>query len=485
MARVNVTLSESPGANSGVSTNVGTLFAAGVTDQGVTTPFFCQSMTDYINQYGPRSTASADMYDTANYFFGNGGAQGYFIRLSDDTATTATLTLEDSVPAATLTVSALTPGVGGNSIHIEVTSTDLLVLDADGDVLETWPYTSGSNADLIGVDSRYVTIAQVGSKTTAPAVIASTPLAGGADASDITDATAVAALAGFGADLGPGVVTLPGRTSSTAVVGLFNHALDNNRFAVGEQADAVSSAAAISALDALDIPVASQKAGIVVQGRPVVSGTDGANTTIPASGAVAATIARAAASGTNPTPAFAAFPLDGLVGFTTGQNISQIYPSGVSWTQDDVDAMAEAGLCAFAYKLSGVLCLNEFVTPDTDDAVFFEGTAWIGAMMLVSQCQAVGENYEGAKIDGQGLVLTALHGDLSAIVTTLWTNGVLYGDTADDAASINTGPPVNTPATAQAGELNAQLAAKIAPYADQVTINISILSLTQTIGSSS
>lgn len=485
MARVTVTLSESPGANSGVPTSVGTLFAAGVTDQGVTTPVLCQSMTDYTNQYGPRSTTSSDLYDTANYFFANGGSQAYFIRVSDDTATSASLTLEDTTPAATLTVTALTPGTDGNDLYVQVTSTDLLIEDGSGDVLETWPYADSSNAELIGVESAYVTIAQVGSKTTAPAVISATALAGGADASDITDANAVSALAGFTADLGPGVVTLPGRTSATAVVGLFEHALNNNRFAVGEQADASTSAAAIAALDALDIPVEAQKSGIVVQGRPVVYGTGGVNTTIPASGAVAAVIAQAAATGTNPVPAFSAFPLNGLVGFTTGQNISQIYPTGVNWTQDDINAMADAGLCAFAYKLSGVLCLNEFVTPDTNDDVFFEGTAWIGAMMLVAQCQALGEKYEGAKIDGQGLVLTALHGDLSTIVTNLWTDGVLYGDSADDAASITTGAPVNTATTAEAGQLNAQLAAKIAPYADAVTFDLSILSLTQTVGSGS
>lgn len=484
MARVNVTLTESPGANSGVSTNVGTLFAAGVMDQGVTTPVGCQSMTDYTNQYGPRSTVSAAMYDTANYFFANGGTQAYFIRVSDDTATTASLTLEDATPAGTVIVSALTPGVAGNDIYVTVTDDAVVIEDSSGDVLESWPF-SGTNAALLDVASAYVTFTQVGAVTLPPAEKAPTALSGGADSTDITDADAVAALAGFPPELGPGPVALPGRTSATAVVGLFEHGLANNRFAIGEQADAGTSASAIAALNALDIPAEAQKAGIVVQGRPVIYGTGGVATTIPASGAVAAAIAQAAATGENPVPAFSAYPLAGLVGFTTGQNISQIYPQGVNWVQGDVDAMTAAGLCAFGYKLSGALCLNEFVTPNTEDDIFWEGTAWIGCMMLVSQCQAVAEKYEGAKIDGQSLATTALHGDISTIVTNLWTDNVLYGDSADDAASINTGSPVNTAATAQAGQLNVQIAAKIAPYADAVDIGISILSLTQTVGASS
>jgi hypothetical protein len=485
MAQVNVTLTESPVASSGPSTNVGTLFAVGATDQGPSTPVFCQSLTAYTNTYGPRSTLSAPLFDTAEYFFANGGSDAYFQRVTDGTATSAAHTLMDAASHPTVVVTALTPGVDGNQIFVQVTSTAVEIEDSAGDILETWPF-SGTNAALLSAQSDYVTFTQsagTGFTTAIPAVISAVALSGGADATDLTDASFAGALANFGPQLGPGTVCIPGKTGATEAVAIFEHALNNNRFAVVEQATASTSAGAISALTGLALPAPSTKAGIVVQGAPIVITASGATKTIPASAAVAANRAAVAATGTNDAAAFSNGILgSNVVGFTTA--FANVASYGTVWSQADANAMADAGLCFFGNEY-GTFCLDEFVTPDTSDSIFFEATSWAGAMILVANAQAIGFRYKGITIDGQGLAANSLHKDLSAIVQNLFAANVLYGDTADDAASINTGSPVNTPATAQAGQLNANIAARLSQYADQINIAIDVVSLTQSVGTSS
>lgn len=490
MGQVIVNLTESPVAHGGPSTNVGAAFFAVATDQGPSTPVLCQSLTDYTNAYGPRSTLSAPGYDTAESFFNAGGAEATFVRVTDETATSATLTLMDGSSHPTVTLTALSPGVDGNGIHVAVVGTELEIWangsDTSGSPDEVWPF-SGTNAELLGIDSAFVTTAQAaggGFTTAIPASLSLNALSSGADASDLSATSYAAALASFGPQMGPGTVAVPGQTNSTVAIALFEHAAANDRFAVVENGTHSTSSAAVSALSGLAIPSQVAKAGIVIEGSPIVAVAGGATKTIPASGPIAALRAQVAATGSNAAPAFATNGglASNVVGFTSAYAQDATY--GTVWTQGDANSMKDAGLCYFGNEY-GVLCLDEFVTPDTTDDVFDQGTAWAAAMMIVSQSQAIGNRYKGITIDGQGLAANALHKDLAAMVQALWTANVLFGDTANDAASINTGSPVNTAATAQAGELNADLAVLLSPYADEITISISVLSLTQTVGSSS
>lgn len=489
MSRVNVTLTENPLARTGVSTDVGAFFAVVQTDEGPTTVVKCNSLTDVTNTYGAWSTTNAIAYNAAAGFFStNAGSPAFLVRCSDVTAASATLTLNDASSHPTVTITALTPGVDGNEIHVEVSGLDVLILDASGDVLETHPFVT-NNSELLAASSAYVTFIQAtgsGHTSAVPATLASTALSGGANPSDINDAALVASLASFTPEMGPGTVSIPGGTSSTIAQGVFAHALANNRFAVVEQADATTSTSAISALTALDIPTSASKAGVVVQGSPIfpVNGTTGR--VYPASGVVAGLRDRATAGGSNPPPAFSNGQLPLALGFTTAfNNVNNTTdPAYVgTFAQADADAMTAAGLCFFGWDPNP--CLDEFVTPDVDDDIFFQGTAWSAAMILVSQCQSVGQQFKGVIIDGQNSATTAFHSALNVVIQNMFTNNVLFGDNVNDAASIATGPPVNTPATAAAGELNADIAAKFAPYADQVNISILVNSLTQSVGASS
>lgn len=126
--QLNVVTNESSGSG-GIPTGTGTVFVAGVTDAGPppTSPGYvkCQSMTDFINSYGPRSSTSATIYDFLDDFFQEGGQSGkaaYVTRVTDNSATTAALTLNDAGSEPTVTVSALTAGLEGNDTFVTATT---------------------------------------------------------------------------------------------------------------------------------------------------------------------------------------------------------------------------------------------------------------------------------------------------------------------------------------------------------------------------
>jgi hypothetical protein len=492
MPSVNITVAESVVGSAAAAASTGSLFIPVASDQGPTGGFtLCRQLTDYTNTFGPRSSTSATAYDVLDEFYGDGGAVAYVTRVSDTTATKAALTLLDATGKPTVTVTALTAGTDGNALEAQVTVSGgqftVEIENASGNLDQHGPYTTQAAllADTSSAEVAFTQATGTGNTTAQPVAIGATPLTGGANASDLTDASFVSALANFPKVLGPGTVLIPGRTSAAIAQGVAAHAIANNRFFVVDQADASTSASSVAAAAALAIPASEAKAGIVVQGSLVLPPVPGstANRTVPGSAAVAALRAQVSASGNdNQAPAGVNFQLNRPIGFTTAFGVGTGLPGAVVWNEGDAGAFTSGGVCFFD-SMFGVNCLGEYVTLATSDAIFSQANAWTTVMQLVSECQLVGASFEFAPIID--ITLTALHGALASIVQTMFAAGALYGQSADDAASILTGAPVNNAATAQAKQLNAQIAVKLAPYADAINIAINVLSLTQSVGASS
>src|ERR1700752_3881628 len=117
-------------SSGGVPTGTGAAFVAGVTDAGPppTGPLYvrCNNIQDFVNNFGPRSSTSATMYDWLDELFhdGGAGALAYVTRVTDSTATSAALTLNDGLPSPkpTVVVTALTAGLEGNYTFATVTA---------------------------------------------------------------------------------------------------------------------------------------------------------------------------------------------------------------------------------------------------------------------------------------------------------------------------------------------------------------------------
>jgi hypothetical protein len=124
-----VTSNEISGSGTGIPTGTGSVFVAGVTDAGPPAgPLYykVQSLAQFVSAFGPRSSSSAVVYDFLSELFQDGGQSpsAYVTRVTDSTATTATLTLNDgqSAPKPTVLVSALTPGTEGSLTAVSVTT---------------------------------------------------------------------------------------------------------------------------------------------------------------------------------------------------------------------------------------------------------------------------------------------------------------------------------------------------------------------------
>jgi hypothetical protein len=74
--------------------------------------------------------------------------------------------------------------------------------------------------------------------------------------------------------------------------------------------------------------------------------------------------------------------------------------------------------------------------------------------------------------------ITSLQGVLNTVGLDHYSGGALYDDgsgQSSDAFEILTAAPVNTPATAQAKQLNADLNVRIVRYADDVDVQITTI----------
>jgi len=480
---VTVTTNEQLQGGAGIPVNTGTAFFAGTCDAGPppsagTAYIKCQSINDYVTAFGPRSSTSSRLYDAVDTFFHEGGSVCYVTRVTDSTAVAATLTLNDAGARPTVQVTALTAGTAGNAIYIADSTSGsrytVTVQDADGNVLETHgPFTATSS--LFAERSAYVTFTQStasGNTTNIPATASAAPLTGGADANDLTDASAVAALANFSATLGPGTVALPGYTSTTAWTGLRAHAKANNRFPAIDLADSPTAATLISALGTYGTGADASYTGVPVSSSCVIPGlTPGTTRTVAGSAVVAALRARVAVTGNdNQAPIGRDWPLAYVQGFTN------------TYSDADMATLNAAGINCFANRY-GVLCLFGFSTAvrsDTDP-IFWQAAPAAERMALVAQGAQILEGYFGKPLDGRDLTITAAQGELQALVARHWIAGALYGDTATDAGSVLVGPPINTPSTEQAGQLNANLKVRISPFAQAINLTITSVPITQSV----
>jgi hypothetical protein len=93
-------------------------------------------------------------------------------------------------------------------------------------------------------------------------------------------------------------------------------------------------------------------------------------------------------------------------------------------------------------------------------------------MQIVDGVRSIGDGFDFADIDAQGHTASAFGGQIASYLTRLWQAGALFGNTAAQAFFVNVGPSINTPATAQARELLANVAVRMSPTAEFVIITV-------------
>jgi hypothetical protein len=462
---VDVSLLDTPGAALSVPTDTGIWYVAGLTMRGpsyTATPVL--SLDDFVTKFGDRTSYSI-LYDCMQTYFKEGGYKAYVSRVVGPAAAQGTKNLLDGAAAISLVATALGPGDWSGTYKIEVATGTvggtfvIRIYDASNNVVEdSGNLVDQSEAITWGLGSNYVRMS-LGVSVNDPAVMAPTVFSTGADdRNNILDAQWQTAIDAFGEDLGPGQVSMPGRTTTTAHSQLIDHAENRNRVAVLDLTDSPSTST-LTTNTGTSRFCASFAPWITIPGLVA-----GSVRTIPPSPVIAGLVARNdAALGPNR-------PAAGNAGVSRyGIGLSQ-----PAWTdaQRDLLNTGKVDVIRLLYGTVVVYGWRSGANPNTDKNWIDFGNARL-YIALTAELNLAAQAFLFDEIDGQnGHTINAFHDALAGVLLTHWNRRELFGDTAQDAFDVDTGPTVNTLARIQNLELHAVCYVTMAPFAEYIPIQI-------------
>lgn len=458
---------------------LGTTFVVGEADQGPEGPTLVRSLSEYISEFGERTTTSSVMYDFADLFFNLQGRRLYVARPLNTAAKAATLELEDTStsPKKTIKVEWATKGVAGNSYKIEVkvkeTKYEIRLLNKESELIEANP-PKATQKEIIEwweTHTSYIKVTAIEGDTLPPKELAATSLSGGTNPTKLTDEELTKGLALFTKTLGPGYVAIPGHFTEAIHKGIAEHASSNNRRAIGDLEDSSSVATLIAGKTILSSSLDGyiEYTSSTCELAGLVSGT-----TRKAAGSAArcALGAQVAATENNNTAAAGPeWPVSPYVtGFTN------------TFTIENMESLVENGINPWAER-QGVLCLYGFnsAVSKAKDAVYWSAAAGAERMALTYEGAEILETLEFKTIDGQGRLYSLAASRLDAMCLRHFERGALYGADPAEAFTVEVGEPINTPAMAQRGEIAAQLQVKISEFVESSTLTIVSRGLAETV----
>lgn len=345
----------------------------------------------------------------------------------------------------------------------------------DGDVvlatpsLTTRAALSDALANLDGVT------VDLGSDTTLP-VATGSPVAftGGTDDVDNVTGTEIRAAADrIGRGKGPGQVFTPGRNSPSTGVAIFAHCQAQNRsfLPMAEQGLSVAALKSLAATyRALGTGAEGQsRLGLLTcQYKTIDAPAPGSKRTVPAAWITGGLIARAERAAGHPN-------VDAM-----GNNGRGLLKGAMDryFTDDEADELVDAGVNVFVDYL-GEPRLQSFVTlddPTTSQWIDFAHTRF--ERVLQAKADEIGHGVQGEPLDGQGLAAQDFGGKLRDMLSSYWP-AAIFGDSAEDAYVVDTGPSVNTIDTLAADQVHAAIGVKMAPHAWFVFITNAKVPITQ------
>lgn len=449
-------------------TDTGTWFVVGLTERGSSTthlgPFRSLSAADAV--LGGRVSYGV-VRDSLETFFKEGGSEAYVGRVVGASPVVATVTAKNGSSENTLKISAASAGAWGNDIDVVITgasSTRTYAVKYLGTVVEESPALE-TNAAAVSwaAGSDYVRFEDLGKGL---AVAATKELASGTDdRENITETHWKNALALFAADLGPGQVSAPGRTTAEGQANVLAHAAAHNRVAVLDGTDTATVGTLTSQADTLQANTNARYGALYAPWVVIPGLTGGTTRTVPPCALIAGLCSRNDANSGNPNAAIA------------GTNNPARYVedlSQVAWSEANRTTLSEAGVNVIREVQGAIVPYDDITLVDAvvDDTWALFSNARLNSA-ISARGEAIGERHLFAQIDGQGVEIAKFNGDLvGEVCLPLYDQGALYGETPEDAFTVDTGESVNTEETKAAGELHADIGVRMSPSARFVNIRI-------------
>lgn len=436
------------------------------------------------NPYSFRTSTCAAVFDAVDALLGEDGTASpavFVVRVTHGTPASASLSLSTGAVVFT----AQYPGVGGNGLYIacqnNTTTVTFTISDSAGNTLATSPALS-TLAAIVSWAATTGLVTATTTGTTLPATLASTALTGGGDnraSATITDWQN--SLANLPPTLGPGQVHAPGQTNTT-LPGIWSalgtHAQTNNRVACLSTDDNTSAATVISDVGSFGTSGVASYCAFWAGNRNLPGVTAGTTRSVSPGSVISGLIARADAQTGNPNTAAAGvnYPLK----YATSPTSTVSGAPTDTYSFADLQALNAAGINTFQ-TINGLPCNYGFVSPElsSQDGVYWQFNHSRLRMYIVSEAQLLGQPFVFAQIDGQGSIQNQFKAELQGFLQDLYNKGALYGETAQKAFSVDTGPDVNTAATIAAGQLNATITCSFSYFAQSVQIAVNVVPITQ------
>jgi hypothetical protein len=463
-------------------------FVAGLTERGDTTaPVVVRNMAEYAALLGGRVTYGS-VYDQAQAYFGEGGSRMIVARAVGTSASKGTVTAPDRAsgsPVSTLTFTAENAGAWSSGLQLVVSdglvsNTVNISVVLNGAQVEIYNNLANPAAVATALNaSTYVRAADLGSATAAPnnnpAAGTYTLSAGSDDRGTMTATTLVTALAQFGADLGPGMVAIPGQPYSTVAAGIAAHCAANRRVGAVVAAQGTSVSAAITAARSLRTTTGSEGVGFFYPYVTIPDGAGGQRTISPEGYAAGVRARSILAVGGESGPWF-------------GETAKARFVTGAESTlsTSDASSLADGAVNPIRVMLGGVRLYDwRSLSYDESNWRFLNYRDLINEVAWrVSQRM---ESFVGAIIDGSGHLFSQMEAAAIGILVPYTTAGALYaltdgsGNQIDPGYRVITASPVNTPTTIAAGQANIRVEVRPSPDAELIGITISKAALTNTL----
>jgi hypothetical protein len=455
-------------------------FFVGLTEQGPLGPQLVETLADFRTRFGARVSYGA-LYDALEVFFREGGSRAYISRVVGASAVVAGRTLNDGSAVATIKVSAIGPGAFANVYTVAVATVSggftITVADGAGTVITRSPVLADKNAAVdwgVADPSVDVTIAGAGGN---PATLSAAVMSGGTDdRASVVDTDWRTALNRFTPALGPGQVLAPGNTAAASRTYLLQHASANRRIALLDASDTATVATVVTEVTTIRTNAGNDVArwGALFAPWIRVNGiAAGTTREVAPSSIVAGIMGRNDVAGT-------------AIGQPSAGTIYGISRTALAlaqpYTDTDTATLYNAQANSIRTGPNGIMVYGDQALCDPLVYPLWQGLGSNRTVMkIAAQADAILQNHVFAVMDGQGHEFAKLAGELVGMLMPIWEEGSLYGATFDEAARVDTGPKVNTPASIAARELHATVAVKTSPAADWVTLNLVRVATTETL----
>jgi hypothetical protein len=272
-------------------------------------------------------------------------------------------------------------------------------------------------------------------------------------------------------ELGPGVISAPGQTTSAVQLAVASYADQTSRIAILDLDDTDVAADLITAAQAVTSQVGDWRCAAFAPWDVIPGIVPGSTRVVPPCGRVAGNLARNDQLGYGADDAAAGAM--GVAQWTQG--ISQ-----PAWTDGDRTNLNGAGVnvTRMIYGVPRTYGFRSLADQTTKpDWSQFASSRTISAVEW--ELAPISENFVFSKLDGQGHTIKRWQAALTAPLMGFWENDDLYGSTPQEAFSVGVGPDVNTDATFAAGQLFAKIGLRTSSMAEQVFIMIAKVPVTE------